>query len=164
MRNEFINFLINRHKLDKQLAEFFWLYFMQYGVVKDICGEMKITDERYKELFNAIKHQEKFGKFSVLDFYYNLYGRWKGAVACEVEIENENAFAEFVIKSKLQCCYCGVLEEYLDKHFRDLIKERRNKGLTLEIEHIVNNNETDVDNIVLACRICNNAKSDFLTA
>lgn len=73
---------------------------------KDICEEMNISYEKYRELFDVLKHKEKFGRISVLDFYNSLYGRWKAFVSVDI---SEYPFADFVIKSDLKCCYCRVL-------------------------------------------------------
>lgn len=85
---------------------------------------------------------------------------------------------EFLIWYKEQpkkCCYCGVEEEDLLKYFnnentqyyRNEDDKARNRGKFLEIERIVTapkeKNVYSKDNCALACYVCNNAKSDFLS-
>ncbi len=64
------------------------------------------------------------------------------------------------------CCYCGVHKDVANnsKIFND---SKRGRGKVLEVERVVTNpiekNVYSVDNCRLACHICNNAKSDFLS-
>ena len=64
------------------------------------------------------------------------------------------------------CCYCGINKNYLnvDSIFNN---SKRGRGKNLEVERVVTfPNEKNVyspDNCRLACHICNNAKSDFLS-
>ena len=79
-------------------------------------------------------------------------------------------------KEQKECCYCGVKEEYLKMYFNKNNKQyfvddenkARQRGQYLEIERIVttpkDKNIYSEDNCALACYICNNAKSDFLSA
>ena len=74
------------------------------------------------------------------------------------------------------CCYCGVKEKDLNKYFNEnnpqyfISKDEkaRQRGKFLEIERVVtapkSKNVYTLDNTRLACYICNNAKSDFLSA
>lgn len=71
-----------------------------------------------------------------------------------------------------QCCYCGIKEEHLKQFFDDKYSDdypnKRGRGKKLEIERIADQrNEKHKgyipENMRLACHICNNAKSDFLS-
>lgn len=69
-----------------------------------------------------------------------------------------------------KCCYCGIEEKELNKYFNNdniQYKDARPRGKTLEIERIVtapkNKNLYTKENCALACYICNNAKSDFIS-
>lgn len=72
------------------------------------------------------------------------------------------------------CCYCGVKEEDLREYFNDknpqyfIDKDNkaRQRGKYLEIERLQTVGEKNKyfhDNTRLACYVCNNAKSDFLS-
>jgi 5-methylcytosine-specific restriction endonuclease McrA len=68
------------------------------------------------------------------------------------------------------CCYCGISEDKLDKYFNsnnEQYAQARQRGKYLEIERVETSNGknryTD-DNMRLSCYVCNNAKSDFLSA
>lgn len=99
--------------------------------------------EKIKELFS--KHKDAF-KGEIIKFY-----DW--------------------YKSKDECCYCGVKKNDLSKYFNEnneQYKEARQRGRRLELERIQTapkiKNVYSYDNCDLACYICNNAKSDFISA
>ena len=81
-------------------------------------------------------------------------------------------FYEWYINEPLYCYYCGVCEEELEKiYFNDTnqqYKEARQRGKTLEIERIKTapqkDNVYNQENCALSCYVCNNAKSDFISA
>lgn len=69
-----------------------------------------------------------------------------------------------------KCCYCGVKETdsnlFFNKKFPLEYPNKRNRGIKLEIERIADLKEHGgyiPDNMRLACHICNNAKSDFVS-
>lgn len=70
------------------------------------------------------------------------------------------------------CCYCGIKEENLHQFFNgvyaELYPNKRGRGKKLEIERLADIKDEKhrgytPDNMRLACHICNNAKSDFLS-
>lgn len=71
-----------------------------------------------------------------------------------------------------KCCYCGVEEsdliKYFDKEINEQYKWARPRGKFLEVERVItapeSENKYSKENCRLACYICNNAKSDFLSA
>ena len=68
-----------------------------------------------------------------------------------------------------KCCYCGVEEADLKKYFHGKntqYKDARQRGKFLEVERVITapENKYSKENCRLACYICNNAKSDFLSA
>lgn len=71
-----------------------------------------------------------------------------------------------------KCCYCGVEESdlirYFDKKINKQYEEARPRGKFLEVERVItapeSENKYSKENCRLACYICNNAKSDFLSA
>ena len=79
-------------------------------------------------------------------------------------------FANWYKKIPKKCCYCGVEEKDLTEYFNEdncQTKDARQRGEYLEIERVVTApaecNVYSVDNTKLACYVCNNAKSDFLS-
>lgn len=86
------------------------------------------------------------------------------------KFKTKEFFLDWYNKEKKICCYCGVKETDLVKYFNQenkQYKEARQRGRFLEIERIVTapkeKNIYSEDNCALACYICNNAKSDFLS-
>lgn len=81
-----------------------------------------------------------------------------------------DAFFKWYIHQPLRCCYCGVKETDLPRYFdekKDQYKEARQRGKLLEVERLVTApntaNRYNENNCALACYICNNAKSDFIS-
>jgi 5-methylcytosine-specific restriction endonuclease McrA len=61
------------------------------------------------------------------------------------------------------CCYCGVHQDDIGDNIYE--KSKRGRGKKLEVERLIAHptNEYSPVNCRLACHICNNAKSDFLS-
>jgi hypothetical protein len=82
---------------------------------------------------------------------------------------------KWYLKKDKICCYCGVEEIDLERYFNNNNKQyyrneedkARQRGKYLEIERIVtapkDKNKYTIQNTDLACYICNNAKSDFIS-
>lgn len=81
-------------------------------------------------------------------------------------------FVDWYLDEKKKCCYCGVPESELSKYFNGSTQTEkacnRDRGPWLEVERLYtspeNKNIYNEDNCALACYICNNAKSDFISA
>lgn len=79
-------------------------------------------------------------------------------------------FLNWYNSQEKKCCYCGVEEgdliKYFDKKINKQYKEARPRGKFLEVERVITapENKYSKNNCRLACYICNNAKSDFLSA
>lgn len=81
-------------------------------------------------------------------------------------------FKEWYKNEEKVCCYCGINQTDLEKYFHDnneQYKEARQRGKYLEIERVSTIGKDSKEhyypeNTRLACYICNNAKSDFLSA
>ena len=79
-------------------------------------------------------------------------------------------FFNWYSNQEKKCCYCGVEEIDLKEYFKKentQYKKARPRGKFLEVERIKTTdgeNEYTKENCALACYICNNAKSDFLSA
>ncbi|MDP3445518.1 MAG: hypothetical protein Q8T08_21880 [Ignavibacteria bacterium] len=79
-------------------------------------------------------------------------------------------FLQWYLDEEKKCCYCGIKENDLSKYFHsenEQYKDARQRGQYLEIERVVtapkSKNIYTLDNTKLACYVCNNAKSDFLS-
>ena len=83
----------------------------------------------------------------------------------------EDGFVKFVDwywKQEQKCCYCGVKSEHLKYYFNEdneQYQNARKRGKTLEIERLITapTNVYNKNNCALACYICNNAKSEFIS-
>lgn len=96
------------------------------------------------------------------------------------------SFREFYVWFKEQplvCCYCGVSQDEISIDEKNPLKntrspyhrlKRKKRGVSLEIERVVtfkeengqitfDNNVYNENNCRLACHVCNNAKSDFIS-
>ena len=78
-------------------------------------------------------------------------------------------FLNWYNNQEKKCCYCGVEEADLKKYFHSKntqYEDARQRGKFLEVERVITapENKYSKDNCRLACYICNNAKSDFLSA
>jgi 5-methylcytosine-specific restriction endonuclease McrA len=74
------------------------------------------------------------------------------------------------LKAKLRekygtkCHYCGIEEEEFTNIWKKKFYGLGKRGQTLEIEHKDGNKENwSWENLVLACALCNMAKTNFLT-
>jgi 5-methylcytosine-specific restriction endonuclease McrA len=88
--------------------------------------------------------------------------KWKDFYSWYVTQEERNGYKT--------CCYCGISEDKLEVYFNlnnEQYAQARQRGKYLEIERVETSNGknryTD-ENMRLSCYICNNAKSDFLSA
>lgn len=74
------------------------------------------------------------------------------------DILPQNNFQERFFTEPRKCVYCGIKEEQL----KDLCKQtkRSGRGDRLEYDRINDEKDYAIDNVVLACYWCNNAKSD----
>jgi 5-methylcytosine-specific restriction endonuclease McrA len=67
-------------------------------------------------------------------------------------------------EEKTKCHYCGIEENEFNKIWKKKFYGLGKRGITLEIEHKDGNEENwNEDNLVLACALCNNAKTNFFT-
>lgn len=87
------------------------------------------------------------------------------------QFESKKEFEDWYNNKTKKCCYCGVEQEDLTTYFNknnEQYKNARQRGVFLEIERIVtapkDKNVYSIENCALVCYICNNAKSDFLSA
>jgi len=86
--------------------------------------------------------------------------------------DGRDEFLNWYNSQDKKCCYCGVEEsdliKYFDKEINEQYKWARPRGKFLEVERVItapeSENKYSKENCRLACYICNNAKSDFLSA
>ena len=104
----------------------------------------KQKDTQYKEIvtlrkrFNSFDKKRKEGFKSFVNFY-----RW-------------------YVSQKKECHYCGATQEQLDRLFDDELIISSKFNATLHIEQKTPKQGYSENNCVLACALCNNAKSDMI--
>ncbi|MCV3419308.1 hypothetical protein L8T85_00035 [Campylobacter lari] len=78
----------------------------------------------------------------------------------------EKAYLKIESKSKLKCHYCGIDEEKLKNLFENklITSKKPSFNSSLQIERLDPDQGYNEENCVLACCICNNAKSDMISA
>jgi hypothetical protein len=106
-----------------------------YALTKTLASEIEVA-RKVRQLYQ----RKGFKKIGLLDFY-----NW------------------WTKQAKI-CNYCGINEQQLSILFEKLkeFNKRPTRGKTLELDRRIANKEyDDIDNLVLCCYICNNAKSDF---
>jgi len=168
--NELSLLFQKRHNLSELESEFWYLYFMKDTKLSSIPNIINnVTYETIKKLFHKLKHELEFNGESIIDYYNSLYRKYmqhKNKGTLEIDF---NEFILWHLKQPLQCCYCGIKENNLQIYFNmttiDILGIKRTNRFSnkLEIEHVINKNKGTENNLRLACYICNNAKSDFLT-
>jgi len=120
--------------------------------------EMKKVRERNKK-FKTYKESEPDEVYNFFVAYRDYFGR---------EILDRKRFREDFYykdqeKEKRACHYCKITEKQLELLANNkLINTKRyyRRGKTMEVDKIDPNGEYTLENIVLACYMCNNAKSD----
>lgn len=114
-------------------------------------------EAKQKNLYDTLKQEEK-NKF---DNCFKI---------------GKKAFVDWYFKEEKTCCYCGVREKDAQRYFKEYTPDEngqtkkaydRGRGFNLEVERLEtfseNKNIYNADNCKLACYICNNAKSDFIS-
>lgn len=129
------------------------------------------------QLKNLEIDEEIKEKKEIIDKVYKKYSNKK--TSSKEGVFKFNSFSEFLTWYKEQpisCCYCGVEEKYLEEYFskntfqyyRNEDDKARQRGQSLELERVVtapkDKNVYSEENCTLSCYICNNAKSDFISA
>ena len=141
----------------------------------DICKNVK--NSKYTLTKDDLRSEKPLG---VEEDFFNS---WKALSKAEKAAKNSkntrlegfkgmaNFFNWYNSQDK-KCCYCGVEEsdliKYFDKEINEQYKWARPRGKFLEVERVItapeSENKYSKENCRLACYICNNAKSDFLSA
>jgi 5-methylcytosine-specific restriction endonuclease McrA len=88
----------------------------------------------------------------------------------EFEKSGKRAFYLWFEQQPRHCCYCGIEEEKLAKLFdydTGILYTTRGRGRLLELERVKTKGSENVyttKNCALACYLCNNHKSDLISA
>lgn len=132
--------------------------------IKGTIGEF-VREKLRLDVHQYEKFQEKHDPdIQYVKSLFNSENRKEG-------FKNIYAFYKWYMSQDKVCCYCGVKEEDLKKYFHkdnEQYQSARQRGKRLEIERVVTapkeKNVYSASNCKLACYICNNAKSDFISA
>lgn len=127
-------------------------------------------DEKLNRIKNEIDQAKKNYSQSdwkrLLDRSYDKYKKYKNQDANKddyrKDFENKlplnNFKNKFFDENIRLCVYCGIKEEQLSKICKQ--SKRAGRGARLEYDRISDYNDYEIDNVVLACYWCNNAKTD----
>lgn len=100
--------------------------------------------------------------------YYEIIMRKYEIVNKEKDkkFEEMKKFTLWYKESNKECYYCGISKENLKKLFDNKVIQSKKPSFngTLQIKRLNPNKGYVEDNCVLACCICNNAKSDMINA
>jgi hypothetical protein len=136
-----------------------------------------MDDKEYLNLKNYMENKK-----NKIDEIFKRYSNKRSAsLNEEFQFEDWNEFYAWYKEQTISgdlCCYCGVNQNdinNLNKTTNPMKRlQRKTRGNSLEIERVesfiyqneIANNENNIysaKNCRLACHVCNNAKSDFLT-
>lgn len=109
--------------------------------IKDIID--KINDIFSNQFSSNAERKKGFKSFKA--FYRHLFG---------------NGFAP----DKAKCHYCGITQEEITAIFKNRFIKSKKFSPTMNIERLNSNEGYTQKNTVLACPLCNNAKSDMISA
>jgi len=141
----------NRFQLSDESIALYANQFWQY------LGSEKIHSKTVDEVYAGIKEFEK--QYAVVklqcerDYVDNVFP----------ELYPLNAFETLIRKET--CHYCGIsVADILALGEADKLRKKSLRGWTLEIDRLKPNNEYTLDNCVMSCYWCNNAKTDEFSA
>jgi 5-methylcytosine-specific restriction endonuclease McrA len=153
--------------MTKQQEKFIELYSFKKKNYTEIENELNINRE---EIINL--RDEKVNK--LIDNIQNIYSKFNDKRK-ESFNDNFRDFYNWYENQGQKCGYCGISQKDLYKLFSkenrilpylDSDKEykktpKRSSG-TLEIERLDSASKYDSENMILACPLCNNAKSNLI--
>lgn len=140
---------------------FIELYSFEQLTYSNIEKRMNISRKEVQELHNQLQEQ-----ISSIQKIRNRFNSKKNLA--NFAFKDFRSFYTWYKKQPNTCCYCGVNQEDAvnSKVYKNL--KRKTRAISLEIERVVTfpefKNIYSPSNCRLACHICNNAKSDFLTS
>jgi len=149
---------------EKQQEKFIELYSFEQKTYPEIEKNMRIKRKDTQKLFKETEEERK--KISNI--------RKKYYTRKEYFLEFKE-FYTWYENQKQKCGYCGISQEnlyvlfnkenrilpYLDKTIKYTKSPKRSSG-TLEIERVDSSKKYEKDNMILACPLCNNAKSNLI--
>lgn len=133
-------------------------------ILKSIGNDIQ-TEQAYYNAHPAVKAakddlQYIYGRFSQKqkDYKNAFNGNFEAFLAWWCEKTPENGIRH--------CCYCGIDENTLKDAFKNglVISKKRSFSGELQIERKDPDGDYSADNCEFACVICNNAKSDMISA
>lgn len=137
-------------------------------VLENINSEIKGVDKYYEE-YPKVKEltallQKRYNTFK------KLIEREPKAFYNDLDNNDFSLFLDWHCSQESKCYYCGVSSSTLEKafernHGKPLISsKKRSFSAELQIDKKNPENGYNKDNCVLACALCNNAKSDMISA
>lgn len=156
--------IISDRELELSESDARKLYTNKGGIDKYICecidksSKKTITNKDFEKIKSYFKDYHELDKKYYKKARKNLF-------------MNVEKFMKWYKEQNQTCCYCGIHEDKLGTYFNhdnEQYKYARQRGKVLEIERVFTAikkpHEYEIDNCRLACYICNNAKSDFISA
>jgi hypothetical protein len=144
-------------KIDKLKSWSYGTARAKYNRIRSFyLDELDITNEELIEIELFFKYYK-----SKFDLYFNEARR-------DFFLKDPEKLIEWFVRQNDKCGYCEISQTSLLKFVKirsgNLTlnnKTKRSKG-TLEIEKIDPNGKYDFENCILACPLCNNAKSNLI--
>ena len=122
---------------------------------KEVVDIVKKIDSIFSNQFSGNNDRKKGFQNNFKDFYQHLFGKFG------------NGFEPH----KAKCHYCGTTQEELDKIFDEkngfILSNKFGKTMQIErldSKKVGNEKNYTPKNTVLACPLCNNSKSDMISA
>jgi len=149
----------NKMEKNKEQEEFIKLYSFDQKTYLEIEEEMNIKRKDVQKLYEKTREER--------EAIQNIRNKFKGKRKEDFN-DNFRDFYDWYQSKKQKCGYCAISQEELYSLFREDQKLPLNDAIkrssgTLEIERKDSTeNSYDKKNIILACPLCNNAKSNLI--
>ena len=122
--------------------------------LREIAKSQNVMESELIALFNNFKSEIKRIK--------SLHQAKKDKM-CADWLRVPANFYQWYLEQPRKCSYCGVSEEQVREYFKKNPSRGGRRGQNLEIERIVPKDPYSPENCIMACYVCNNAKSDFMS-
>jgi 5-methylcytosine-specific restriction endonuclease McrA len=136
------------------------LYSFDQKKYHEIESELNITRQQVQELYNKTRYRT--------EYIQNIRDKFKGEER-QKAFSNFREFFEWYEAQEQKCGYCGISQQQLHTIFQEErllpLNDNWSKNVkgTLQIERINSKtNSYEAKNIILACPLCNNAKSNLI--
>ena len=147
--DEYKNWELGKDKKTYKSLDMFFLD--EIKLDENELKEIRKHFEEYKKLFDAYINEERKELFKKHDAFMSWYNDKKNK------------------KNEIKCGYCKITESQLKQLVKlrgDNLtlngKQKRSKG-TMEIEKMDSNGDYTYENCIMACPLCNNAKSNLIS-